>query len=187
MKIKRSTLTFISLLITCLVFVNVSEGLEVNPTKKQVEEAKRAGKAAPGNIFSTDYVKPATFGKWPSIGGGLVKSKLVRIAVVSAMKKRAKKKITEEETQEILETKELTISYSGGADIYKIKLRQGLNVIEPTSMVKPGMESKGSAKHTLFIVASFPYSRLDLNAKTTIVVEKDFGKTRFEVDFADIP
>lgn len=187
MKKKKSTLAFIFLLITCLAFVNVSEGIEVNPTKKQVDEAVRTGKEASKNIFTTSFVKPATFGKWPSFGGGLVKSKLVQIAVVSAMKVRARKKMTEEDTQSLLETNSLVISYRGGADIYKIKLRQGTNVIEPTKMVKPDMAGKDPSEHKLFTTARFPYSRLELNAKTTIVVEKDFGNTTFEVNFANIP
>ncbi len=187
MSLKGCALSFILLSIVCMAFTNISEGIEDNPTKEQVEEAIKYGKVSPGKIFNTDYVKPATFGNWPSLGGGLVKSKLVRIAVVSAMKIRGKKMLTEEETQEMLESKELTISYRGGSDVYKIKLRQGANVIVPTTMVKPDLAGKDPAEHMVFITASFPYSRLDLSARTTIVIEKDFGTTKFEVNFANIP
>ncbi len=44
---------------------------------------------------------------------------------------------------------------------------------------------KNVPKHkALFIVASFPYSEIDLNAKTTVIVEKDFGTAKFDVDFS---
>jgi hypothetical protein len=169
-----------------LTLVNTSQGIEVNPTKEQIDEVIEYGEANTGKIFETELVAPAIFGGWPDFGGGLVKSKLINLAVMSAMMKRAKKKLTEETINEIMAEKDLTISYRGGADVYKIKLKQGLNLIEPKEMVKPDFGSKDPAKHAIFIVASFPYSRLDPNAKTSIVIIKDFGTDKYEVDFSSI-
>jgi hypothetical protein len=186
MYIKKGCFTFFLVFTLFSTLVNVSQGIEVNPTKEQIDEVTKYGEANTGKIFKTELVAPATFGNWPSFGGGLVKSKLIHLAVISAMKMRAKKNITDEEVNEIMGAKDLTISYRGGADVYKIKLKQGVNLIEPKEMVKPDMKGKDPTKHAIFIVASFPYSKLNPNAKTSIVIIKDFGTDKYEVDFSGI-
>ncbi len=186
MYIKKSIFTLLLLLLTYVIFTGTSQGIEVNPTKEQIDEVIKYGEANTGKIFKTELVAPATFGNWPDFGGGLVKSKLIHLAVMSAMKMRGEKNITEEEVNELMGTKDLTISYRGGADVYKIKLKQGTNVIEPKEMVKPDMSDKDPTKHAIFIVASFPYSKLNPNAKTSIVVIKDFGTDNYEVNFSNI-
>ncbi len=186
MSIKRSIFAIISIFIVYATFVNVSEGIVINPTREQMDEAINYGRANHKKIFQTEYIVPATFGNWPSFGGGLIKSKLVHVAVLSAMKTRGRKQITEGKVQEVIQGKDLTISYMGGADVYKIKLIQGTKIIEPKEMIKPDMKDKDPDKHTLFIVASFPYSKLDPNAKTTVIIEMDFGTKKYEVDFSSI-
>ncbi len=186
MYIKNSFFTLLLLLIMYVIFTGTSQGIEVNPTKEQIDEVIKYGEANTGKIFKTKLVAPAIFGNWPAFGGGLVKSKLIHLAVMSAMKMRAKKNVTEEEVKEIMGTRDLTISYRGGADVYKIKLRQGVNLIEPKEMVKPDLRGKDPTEHAIFIVASFPFSKLDPNARTSIVVVKDFGTDKYEVDFSDI-
>ena len=170
----------------CVTFANVSQGIEINPTKEKIEEIIKYGEARTGEIFKTELVAPATFGNWPAFGGGLVKSKLIHLAVMSAMKMRGKKSVTEEEVNKMMETKDLAISYRGGANVYKIKLKQGERVIEPKEMVKPDFGDKDPKKHAVFIVASFPFSKLDPNAKTSIIIIKDFGTVKYEVDFSKI-
>ncbi len=186
MYIKNSFFTLLLLLIMYVIFTGTSQGIEVNPTKEQIDEVIKYGEANTGKIFKTELVAPATFGNWPDFGGGLIKSKLVDLAVMSAMMKRAKKNLTEETISEMMAEKDLIISYRGGVDVYKIKLKQGMNLIEPKEMVKPDFGSKDPTKHAIFIVASFPYSRLDPNAKTSIVIIKDFGTDKYEVDFSNI-
>jgi hypothetical protein len=100
------------------------------------------------------------------------------------MKIRAKKRITDEDINTILESNTLTISYRGGKDVYRIKLIQGTRVIEPKTIKKPEMEKKDPKHKAHFIVASFPYAEIDLNAKSTVIVEKDFGTERYDVDFS---
>ncbi len=184
--IKKVYLTFFFISALFFTLVNTSQGIEVNPTKEQIDEVIKYGEANTGKIFKTELVAPATFGNWPDFGGGLVKSKLINLAVMSAMMKRAKKNLTEETINEIMAEKDLTISYRGGADIYKIKLKQGMNLIEPKEMVKPDLGGKDPTKHAVFFVASFPFSKLDPNAKTSIVIVKDFGTNKYEVDFSNI-
>jgi hypothetical protein len=186
MYIKKVWFTFFLVFTLFLTLVNVSQGIEVNPTKEQIDEVIKYGEANTGDIFKTELVAPATFGNWPAFGGGLVKSKLINLAVMSAMKMRTKKNITEEEVNEIMKSKDLSISYRGGADVYKIKLEQGVSIIEPSEMVKPDLGDKDPEKHAVFIVASFPFFKLDPNAKTSIVIIRDFGTDKYEVDFSKI-
>ncbi|GJQ60642.1 MAG: hypothetical protein D8M57_11130 [Candidatus Scalindua sp. AMX11] len=178
------------LLVFCIVFIlfaslsNTSEGIELHPTQEQIDEAIKYGETHTENIFESELVKPATFGEWPDFGGGIIKSKLVSLSIISAMKVRAKKKITDEDVTTILESDTLAISYRGGEDLYKIKLMQGTRVIEPKAIKKPEM-GKNSPKHKAhFIVTSFPYEEIDLNAKSWVIVEKDFGTKRYDVDFS---
>ncbi|MCP5005844.1 MAG: hypothetical protein GY941_18195 [Planctomycetes bacterium] len=181
---KSGTLFFCIVLVIFAALSGISEGIELHPSKGQIDEAIKYGETHQKNIFKSEMVKPATFGRWPDIGGGLIKSKLISLAVISAMKVRAKKRTTDEDINTILESNTLAISYRGGNDVYIIKLAQGAKVIEPKAIKKPEM-GKNVPKHkALFIVASFPYSEIDLNAKTTVIVEKDFGTAKFDVDLS---
>jgi hypothetical protein len=182
-----SYLSFLLVLIMCVAFTNVARGIEVNPTKEQVDETIKIGEANPGKkIFETDLVKPAIFGNWPKYGSGLIKTKLVELAVMAAMKREARKTLSKEDALGMMELNELTISYRGGDDVFRIKLGQGGRLIEPTKMIKPEMGEKGSKEHAAFIMVSFPYSKLDLDAKAMIMVIKDFGEEEYEVDFSRI-
>jgi hypothetical protein len=186
-EIMVSIFRFILVLILCTVVTSVSYGIEINPVKERIEDTIKIGESNPGKkIFNTEFVKPAIFGNWPKYGGGLVKSKLVDLAVMAAMMRKARKVLTDENVLSIMESNILSISYRGGGDIFKIKLMQGGRLIEPIKMVKPDMRTRGAKEHAPLFLAIFPYSKLDLNAKTTILVIKDFGEDRHEVDFSRI-
>ncbi len=187
MKAKLRCLSFLFVLIMCVSFTNVSYGIELNPVKEQIEDTVKLGESNPGKkIFETEFIKQAIFGKWPKYGGGMVKTKLVDLAVMSAMMRKARKSLSEKDALSMTKTDVLTISYRGGDDVFKIKLRQGGALIEPVKMRRPDMQGKDPKEHAAFFIASFPYSRLDLNAKTTIVVIKDFGEEKYQVDFSRI-
>lgn len=187
MYIKKECFIFFLVFALFLTLINVSQGIEINPTKEQVKETIKYGEAHPGKkIFKTELVAPAMFGDWPKFGGGLVKSKLIDLAVMSAMIRKSKQHISEEETHEIMESEYLAISYRGGADVYKIQLKQGSRLIEPIDMYKPEMGGKDPAEYAVFIKASFPYSSLDPNAKTTVIIIKDFGTDKYDVNFSNI-
>ncbi|MEK6767186.1 MAG: hypothetical protein AABY49_13305 [Planctomycetota bacterium] len=187
MKTKVCYPGFLLVFIMCVNFTNVSYCIELNPTKEQIEDAIKLGESNPGKkIFEAGFVKQAIFGNWPNYGGGMVKTKLVDLAVMSAMKRIARKTLSEEEALNVMESNELTISYRGGDDVFRIKLRQGEVLIEPASMKRPEMGGKDPKEHAVFFMVSFPYSKLDLDAKATIMVIKDFGEEKYEVDFSRI-
>ncbi len=187
MKIRVARFSFILMLITCIAFAKASYGIELNPEKERIEDTVKIGESNPGKkIFDTEFVKPAIFGNWPEYGGGLVKSKLVGLAVMAAMMRKARKNLTDESVLEIIESDVLSISYRGSEDLFKIKLMQGGRSIEPIKMVKPNARNRDKKEHAPLFLAIFPYSKLDLNAKTTILIIKDFGEDRHIVDFSRI-
>ena len=187
MKTKLSYLCFLLVLIICVSFTNVSHGIELNPVKEQIEDTVKLGESNPGKkIFETGFIKQAIFGNWPKYGGGMVKTKLVDVAVMSAMMRKARKGLSEKDAASMTKSDVLVISYRGGDDVFRIKLRQGGTLIEPANMRRPDLRGKDPKEHAAFFLASFPYSKLDLNAKTTIVVIKDFGEEKYEVDFSSI-
>ncbi len=187
MKTKLSYLSFLLVLIMCVSFTNVSRGIELNPVEEQIEDTIKLGESNPGKkIFETGFIKQATFGNWPKYGGGMVKTKLVDVAVMSAMMRKARKGLSGKDAASMTKSDVLVISYRGGDDVFRIKLRQGGTLIEPANMRRPEAGGKDPKEHAAFFIASFPYSRLDLNAKTTIVVIKDFGEEKYQVDFSRI-
>ncbi len=187
MKTKLSYLSFLLVLIMCVSFTNISHGIELDPVKEQIEDTVKLGESNPGRkIFETEFIKQAIFGKWPKYGGGMVKTKLVDLAVMSAMMRKARKNLSEKDAVSMTKSDVLVISYRGGDDVFKIKLQQGGTVIEPANMRRPDLRGKDPQEHAAFFLASFPYSRLDLNAKTTIIIIKDFGEEKYQVDFSRI-
>ncbi len=186
MKIRLSS--FIFVLITSIAFTGISYGIEINPVKERIEETIKIGESNPGaKIFNTEFVKPSIFGRnWPEYGGGMVKTKLVDLAVTAAMMRKARKNLTEENVRVMMESNTLSISYRGGDDVFKIKLMQDGRLVEPIKFVKPSMHKRKAAEHVPLYLAVFLYSKLNLKAKTTILVIKDFGEDRHEIDFSRI-
>lgn len=180
-------MSFLLVLVTCVAFINVSQGIELNPAKERIAETIKIGEENPGKkIFDTELVKPAVFGNWPEFGGGLIKSRLVDVAVMAAMMRKARKTLHEEDALMMMESNELAVSYRGGDDVFKIRLRQGGRLIEPVKLIRPERGGNDGDGHAVFYVASFPYSSLDLTAKTTVIIVKDFGEDRYDVDFSRI-
>lgn len=187
MKKSISCSMFLLVLIMCVVYSGVSHGIELNPIKERIEDTIKLGEKNPGKkIFETDLVKAAIFGNWPNYGGGLIKTKLVDLAVMSAMMRKARKNFKEEDARAMMGSDVLTISYRGGDDVFKIKLSQGGRIIEPVRMVRPDKNRKGAKDHATFYSVSFPYAKLDLDEMATILIIKDFGDEKFEVDFSRI-
>jgi hypothetical protein len=178
---------FLLALMMCIVFSAVSHAIELNPISERIEETIKLGERNPGKkIFDTDLVKSAIFGNWPNYGGGLIKTKLVDLAVMAAMKRKARKNFKEEDAHAMMGSDVLTISYRGGEDVFKIQLNQGSRVIESVRMLRPDMSKESANGHAAFYSVSFPYAKLDLEERTTILVLKDFGDEKYEVDFSRI-
>jgi hypothetical protein len=105
---------------------------------------------------------------------------------MAAMKRKARKNFTEEDAHAMMGSDVLTISYRGGEDVFKIQLSQGGRLIEPVKMLRPDMSKESANGHAAFYSVSFPYAKLDLEKMTTILILKDFGDEKYEVDFSRI-
>ena len=187
MKKSISCFMFLLVLIVCAAFTGVSHGIELNPVKERIEDTIKLGVSNPGKkIFETDLVKSAIFGNWPNYGGGLIKTKLVNLAVMSAMMRKSRKNLKEEDANAMMGSEMLTISYRGGEDVFKIKLSQNGRLIEPVNMARPNTDRKGVKDHVIFYSVSFPYAKLNLEGETTILILKDFGDEKHVVDFSRI-
>ncbi len=187
MKKSISCSIFLFVLIMCVAFSDVSHGIELNPIKERIEETIKLGEKNPGKkVFETDLVKSATFGNWPNYGGGLIKTKLVDLAVMAAMKRKARKNFKESDAHAMMGSDLLTISYRGGDDVFKIKLSQGGRLVESVRMLRPDTSKARANGHAAFYSVSFPYAKLDLEERATILVLKDFGDEKYEVDFSRI-
>ena len=187
MKKTISCSMFLLVLMMCVTFSAVSHGIELNPINERIEETIKLGERNPGKkVFETDLVKSATFGNWPNYGGGLIKTKLVDLAVMAAMKRKARKNFKEEDAHAMMGSDVLTISYRGGEDVFKIKLSQGGRLIESVRMMRPDLSKESADGHAAFYSVSFPYAKLDLEERTTILVLKDFGDEKYDVDFSRI-
>ena len=117
----------------------------------------------------------------------MVKTKLVDLAVMSAMKRIARKTLSEEEALNVMESNELTISYRGGDDVFRIKLRQGEVLIEPASMKRPEMGGKDPKEHAVFFHGKLSVFKTRSGCESYDYGYKGFWRRKkYEVDFSRI-
>lgn len=180
--------TCLSVVVSCMLFTNIANAIELKPTKKDVDEAVKFGEAHSADILKTEPLKHAIYGKWPDSDGGFVKSKLVELSTLAAMYARRDKKLTEEDINEVLKSNELEILGNVreelGAfpkEVY-IELKQGDKVIKPKEL-RPGIRMR---ENWTSVNAVFPYSSIDPMAKTKIVLRVDSHEREYELDFSKI-
>src|SRR3972149_5740988 len=94
--------TFIwSLFIICISVIGIftqSDAFDINLTQQQLQEAIDYGTKYKGKeVFGSDIVKKACFGEYPVSEGGIVMSKYVHTAVISAMMNMKEKTLSPEE------------------------------------------------------------------------------------------
>ena len=82
-----------------------SEAFEIKLKQEKIAEVAEYGKKYKGKeIFYSPIVKSACFGKYPDGEGGLIMSKYVRIAVISAMMAIKDKILTKDDIKDIEES-----------------------------------------------------------------------------------
>lgn len=172
----------------CVLFSNIATAIELKPAKKDISEAVKYGEEHSDDIFKTDRLKHAIYGNWPDSDGGFVKSKLTLITVLSAMNARRDKKLTEEEIDEILKSDELQILGNAREEVgafpkdIHIELIQVDKVIKPKEL-KPGIKMR---ENWTSVYAIFPYSSIDLMAKTKLIFKVNSYEREYELDFSKI-
>ena len=167
----------------------VSEAFEVRLTQEQIKEANEYGAKYKGkDVFESNIVKSACFGKYPGGDGGLIMSKYIRIAVVSAMSAIKDKTLTPEEIKDIEESTTFNVVVSVSNENVKtpedvqIILKQGENNILPQK-TEFGMKYKDNRQG---VIGIFNYGRVNPDANTTIVVKTGKDQKKYTIDFSDV-
>lgn len=168
----------------------LTEAFNIELTPEHVKEAMDYGKKYKGKeIFSSPTVKQACFGRYPEGDGGLIMSKFIRIAVVSAMMAMNDKTVTPEVLKEIDEestTFDVVVNVSDEEIEYpedvQIMLEQGLNVILPLTY-KFGMKYKGTIKS---VVGVFQNIKINPKTSTTVYVKTRNIQKKYKINFSDV-
>lgn len=167
----------------------LSEAFDLQLTQKQIEEATEYGKKYKGTaIFGSPMVKLACFGGYPHGEGGLIMSKYIKIAVTSAMKAMQEKPLTPGEIQEIGDATGFDVivvisdeNIQSPMDV-QIVLQQGTNNILPYK-TEFGMKHKDNKQS---VIGTFQYEKINLKAKTTIVVKTKNRQQKYSIDLSDV-
>jgi len=169
-------------------------GIKVNLTEEEVEEAIDWGaknKNSPQNIFL-----PWVFGKFGNYEEtGTIFTKTCYLTYLGFFSAREYKTPDKKGVKSTLSLNALGImvtTFGTKADLresYRIVLQQGKEIIQPgyIGRKKEADPTAGFVKIPYYkfnITGFFPYSEIDPKAKTTIILIKPQGESRFEVDFS---
>ncbi|HHT9145124.1 MAG: hypothetical protein Q7J76_04040 [Candidatus Brocadiaceae bacterium] len=181
----------------CLVLVGIvtfgiaalSEAFEIKLQQGKIEEFVEYGKKYKGKeIFSSPVVKSACFGKYPDGEGGLIMSKYVRIAVISAMMAINDKILTKEDIKKIEESTSFDVvvtvpeEYAKAPEDIQIMLKQGTNNILPLK-TEFGMKRKDTLRT---LVGTFQYEKVNPKANAAIIVKTRKVQKKYTIDFSDV-
>jgi len=179
-----------------------NEGIKVNLTEEETREAIDWGiknKDSP-EVFLSSY----EFGSQEAYEErGFIVTKFRTLASLGYTSVKTKHKVdtahiqpeVKKAIQTVLNTKVLVldiITYGDEPDFakdYHIVLKQGEKIIQPVGLTAPQRADTTtrfpqSPSYKAWVEAQFPYSKLDPKGKTTVILIKDQGDSRFEVDFS---
>ena len=166
-----------------------SEAFEIKLKQEKIAEVSEYGKKYKGKeIFYSPIVKSACFGKYPDGEGGLIMSKYVRIAVISAMMALKDKTVTRDDIKEIEESTSFDVvvtvpeEYAKAPEDVQIMLKQGTNNILPLK-TEFGMKRKDTLRT---LVGTFQYEKVNPKASTAIIVKTRKVQKKYTIDFSDV-
>ncbi|MFN3533120.1 MAG: hypothetical protein ACK41Q_11490 [Candidatus Brocadia sp.] len=178
--------------LVCIIILGapaLSGAFDIQLTQEQMKEASEYGSKYKGkDVFGSPVVKLACFGEYPKGGGGLIMSKYIEIAVVSAMKSMQEKIITPEDMKEINESTTFKVVVSVPEESVQIPedvqiiLKQGTNTILPQK-TEFGMKYKDKRQG---VVGTFRYDKINPRAKTAIIVKTKKSEEKYKIDFSDV-
>jgi len=178
-----------TILITVLAMPVFSNAFEIQLSKEQIKEASEYGAKYKGkDVFDSPIVKLACFGEYPKGDGGVIMSKYIKTAVVSAMRAMKDQGITPEDIKEIEESIIFNVVVSvedegiQAPEEVQIILKQGTNNILPLK-TEFGMKYKDNRRG---VVGVFQYEKINPRANTTIVVKTKKDEKKFKIDFSDV-
>ena len=165
------------------------EAFEIKLKQGKIEEFTEYGKKNKGKeIFYSPVVKSACFGKYPDGEGGLIMSKYIRIAVISAMVAIKDKTLTKADIKEIEESTNFDVVVTVADEDVKdpsdvqIMLKQGTNNILPLK-TEFGMKRKDKLRT---VVGTFQYERVNPKASIAIIVKTRKVQKRYSIDFSSV-
>lgn len=167
----------------------LSSAFDVKLTPAQIKEASEYGARYKGtDVFGSAVVKQACFGGYPNGEGGIIMSKYIHTAVISAMMNLKDKTVAPEKLKEIEELttfKVIVIVSEEDAkapEDVQIILTQGTNNILPQK-TEFGMKRKDYKQS---IDGTFLLDKINHKANTTIIVRTRKDEKRYKIDFSDI-
>lgn len=166
-----------------------SEAFEIKLKQEKIAEVADYGKKYKGKeIFSSPVVKSACFGKYPDGEGGLIMSKYVKTAIISAMMTINDKILTKDDIKKIEESTSFDVvvtvpgEYAEAPEDVQIMLKQGTNNILPLK-TEFGMKRKDTLRT---LVATFQYEKVNPKASTAIIVRTRKVQKKYSIDFSDV-
>ncbi|MDE1888689.1 MAG: hypothetical protein KGJ87_01400 [Planctomycetota bacterium] len=174
--------------ITILGIPALSNAFDAELTPGKIDEAIEYGKKHKGmDIFDSNIVKAACFGEYPKGKGGLIMSKYIEIAIISAMKTAQNKPIVPEDIQSIIDSTTFNIVVDISKKIedpgdVQITLLQGTNNVLP-QQTEFGMKHKDTRQG---VVGVFEYDRVDINASTTVLIKFEDTEEKYKIHFSHI-
>lgn len=176
----------------CIIILGtplLSGAFDIKLTQEQMKEASEYGSKYKGkDVFDSPIVKSACFGEYPKGGGGLIMSKYIEIAVVSAMKALKEQTLSPEGAKEINESMTFKVVVSVPEESVQIPedvqiiLKQGTNTILPEK-TELGMKYKEKRQG---IVGTFRYDKVNPMASTAIIVKTKKSEEKYKIDFSDV-
>ncbi|HHT9136593.1 MAG: hypothetical protein Q6358_09880 [Candidatus Brocadiales bacterium] len=167
--------------------VAMSEAFEIKLKQEKIAEVAEYGKKYKGKeIFYSPILKSACFGKYPDGEGGLIMSKYIKIAVISAMMALNDKTLTKDDIKEIEESTSFDVvvtvpeDYAEAPEDVQIMLKQETNNILPLKTVF-GMKRKDKLRS---VVSTFQYEKVNPKASTAIIVRTRKVQKKYTIDFS---
>ncbi len=180
------------IIVVCIITLGIpalSVAFDIQLTQEQIKEASNYGSKYKGKeIFDSPVVKKACFGEYPHGEGGVIMSKYIHTAVMSAMMALKDKTVTPEDIQEIAESTTFKVVVAVPDEEIKtpedvqIILVQGTNNILPQK-TEFGMKYKDKRQG---IVGTFQSDKVDSKANTTIIAKTRNDSKKYKIDFSDV-
>lgn len=158
-------------------------------TRKLIEDATEYGSKHKGkDIFDSPIVKSACFGEYPQGEGGLLLTKYIEVAIISAMSAMKDQPIAAESIQTIEKSKTFKVVVDvSDEDIQdpediEIVLQQGTNNI----LAQTYDFSKELYGVMRDVICTFQYDKIDPKASTTIKIKTQKKEKKYKLDLSRI-
>lgn len=177
--------------LVCIIVLGViprlSNAFDIQPARGQIEEAKEYGAKHKGkDIFDSPIVKTACFGEYPKGDGGLIMSKYIEIAVISAMQATKDMPIPPGTLKEIEECTAIKVvvdvseTIANPEDIEIILVQEANNIL-------PLKYEFGKEKRIIQdVVGFFQYNKLNPKAKAEIIIKTKDHQRKYKINFSAI-